>query len=121
MRFATLKPPGAGKVDISVVMLPGLVGGELGNVNRWRGQIGLDPVDEAGRARMRQEVVAKAGTISLYDFAAEGADAQRMLAGLLFVGGHSWFFKMVGDKAATEAARPAFLKLLGSLHFPGGT
>ena len=47
MRYATLTPPGAGKVEMSVVVLPGAAGGELANVNRWRGQIGLPPLDEA--------------------------------------------------------------------------
>jgi len=116
MRFATLKPPVPGKIDVSVVMLPGLAGGELGNVNRWRNQIGLPPVDDAGRAHLRQEVASQAGEISLYDFATEGTNRQRMLAGLLFVGGRSWFVKMVGD----EAARPDLLKLLKSLHSPAG-
>src|SRR5947209_6543301 len=29
MRYATLKPPGAGRIDVSVVVLPGPAGGEL--------------------------------------------------------------------------------------------
>jgi len=120
MRFATLKPPVPGKIDVSVIMLPGAAGGELGNVNRWRGQIGLPPIDEAGRAHVRKEVKSKAGGVSLYDFAGEGPDKQRMLAGLLFANDKSWFFKMVGDSTAVEAARPDFVKFLGNLHFPAG-
>jgi hypothetical protein len=120
MRFATLKPTAPGKVDVSVIMLPGTAGGELGNVNRWRGQIGLPPVDEAGRAQMRKEVKSKAGAISLYDFAGEGPDKQRMIAGLLVADGKSWFVKMVGDGGPVEASRADFVKLLGTLHFPAG-
>src|SRR4051812_36103019 len=40
MRYATIKPAD-GKVEVSVVVLPGPAGGELANVHRWRGQIGL--------------------------------------------------------------------------------
>lgn len=120
MRFATLKPPVQGKLDVSVIMLPGTAGGDLANVNRWRGQIGLSPVDEAGREKMREEVKSKAGAVSLYDFANEGGDKQRMLAGLLFVNGRSWFIKMVGDTSAVAAARKDFVTLLGSLHFSDG-
>ncbi len=43
MRYATLTPPVAGKLDVSVIVLPGPAGGELANVNRWRNQIGLPP------------------------------------------------------------------------------
>jgi hypothetical protein len=118
MRFATLKPPVPGKVDVSVIMLPGAAGGELANVNRWRGQIGLPPIDEATRAQTHEQVDAKAGTVSVYDFSSQGPNPQRMIAGLLFVGARSWFLKMVGDEAAVQAARPAFMGILRSLHFP---
>ena len=120
MRIATLKPPVAGKVDVSVVMIPGAAGGELANVNRWRGQIGLQPIDEAARAQMCKEVPSKAGAVSLYDLAGEGAGKQRMIAGLLFVGGQSWFVKMVGDDESVVASRADFAKLLATLHFPAG-
>jgi hypothetical protein len=120
MRIATLKPPAAGKIDVSVIMIPGAAGGELANVNRWRGQIGLPPIDEAARAQMRKEVLSKAGAVSLYEFAGEGAVKQRMIAGLLFVGGQSWFVKLVGDDEPVVASRADFTKLLETLHFPAG-
>jgi hypothetical protein len=110
----------AGKVDVSVIMLPGPAGGELANVNRWRGQIGLPPVDEAGRTQMRKAIKSKAGEVSLYDFTGEGADKQRMIAGLLLVDGRSWFLKMTGDPDAVGAARADFVKVLESLHMPAG-
>jgi len=120
MRFATLKPPVAGKVDVSVIVLPGTAGGELSNVNRWRGQVGLAPVDEAGRAQMRKGIKSKAGAVSLYDFVGEGAQKERMLAGFLFLDGRSWFLKMTGDPAAVGAAQADFVKLLESLRLPAG-
>jgi len=120
MRLATLKPPAAGKIDVSVIMFPGEAGGELANVNRWRGQIGLPAVDEAARVKMRKEVPSKAGAVSLYDFASEGAGKQRMIAGLLFAAGRSWFVKIVGDDEPVVASRADFAKLLGTLHFPAG-
>jgi hypothetical protein len=120
MRFATLKPPATGKIDVSVIVLPGTAGGELANVNRWRGQIGLPPIDEAGRTQMRKEVKSKAGAVSLYDFSAGDASKQHMIAGLLFAEGRSWFVKMVGDDEPVTASRADFVKLLESLHFPAG-
>lgn len=61
MRVAALVPPVSG-VGISVTALPGPAGGERANVNCWRGQIGLKPVDDAGLARQRTAVKAPAGT-----------------------------------------------------------
>jgi hypothetical protein len=117
MRYATLKPPVAGKIDVSVVVLPGVAGGELPNVNRWRGQIGLPPVDEAGLAAGRKEIRCKAGTVQLWDFESEGEKRTRMLAGLLNApDGNTWFLKMVGDSGPVGAERAHFLKFLETLR-----
>jgi hypothetical protein len=117
MRYATLKPAARGKIDVSVVVLPGPAGGELANVNRWRGQIGLAPMDEASLASARHAVKAPAGSVSVYDFTSEGQAKSRMVAGLLTAGGNSWFVKMVGDAEAVGAARGDFMRLLESLRF----
>jgi hypothetical protein len=117
MRYATLKPPVKGKIDVSVTVLPGPAGGELANVNRWRNQIGLGPLDEAALAKARKVVKSAAGAVSLYDFAGSGDKGSRMIAGLLLASdGNSWFLKMVGDDAPTAAARPDFLAMLESLR-----
>ena len=82
MRFATFKVPGTGKIDGSVVTLPGDAGGELANVNRWRGQIGLGPTDDAGLAAARTTVKTRAGPASVYDFTSEGTRKSRLIAAI---------------------------------------
>lgn len=116
MRYATLKAPVKGKCDGSVIVLPGPAGGELMNVNRWRGQIGLAPIDEAALGAARQAVRSRAGTLSVYDFTSEGQHKSRLIAGLLEAGGSTWFVKVTGDADAVTAARNDFLALLGSLR-----
>ena len=117
MRYATLKPATQGKIDVSVVVLPGPAGGELANVNRWRGQIGLPPLDEGGLAGARKTLATKAGPVQVYDFVAEGQAKTRLVAGLTSAEGNTWFVKMVGDAAPVGAARPEFIRLLESLRF----
>ena len=121
MRYATLKPPIAGRIDVSVIVLPGPAGGELANVNRWRGQIGLGPIDENAMAAARKPLKAKAGTISVYDFSSEGDAKSRVVAGLAVVDGNTWFVKMLGDASAVHAARPDFTRLLQSLRLDAAT
>jgi hypothetical protein len=116
MRFATFQVPGSGKIDGSVVTLPGDAGGELPNVNRWRGQIGLGPTDAAGLAEARLTVKSRAGAVNVYDFTSDGTRKSRLIAAILVVDGSSWFIKLTGDAEPVSAARPAFLTLLGSLH-----
>jgi hypothetical protein len=117
MRYASFKVPVKGTVDASVVVLPGPAGGELANVNRWRGQIGLAPLDEGGLAASRKTVATKAGPLKVYDFASGGASGKRLIAGLTENEGNTWFVKLTGEAGAVGAARDDFMKLLGSLRF----
>ena len=57
MRLASFRVGAEGKqADISIIPLPGLAGGDLENVNRWRGQVGQAPVGEAELAKLQQPV-----------------------------------------------------------------
>jgi hypothetical protein len=116
MRVASFELPKAeGKAEVTVVALPGDVGGELANVNRWRGQIALPPVGEADLASSRAAVKSRLGAIFVYDFTGTGEKKTRLVAGMIQVSGTMWFFKLMGDEKAVAAAKPAFLKLLEGL------
>jgi hypothetical protein len=116
MRYATFKPPVQGRIDASVVVLPGPAGGELQNVNRWRNQIGLGPIDDDALGKARTAVKSKAGTLSVYDFTSEGEKRSRVVAGLFEAGGSTWFVKLTGDAEAVASARPDFMRLMESLR-----
>jgi hypothetical protein len=116
MRYATLKAPVPGNLDVSVVVLAGTAGGDLANVNRWRGQIGLPPLEAQALPTVRKSVATKAGTVSLYDFTSDGTTKTRLVAGELVSGDNSWFFKMTGEADAATKALPDFMHLLQSLR-----
>ena len=116
MRYATLKPATAGKIDVSVTVFPGPAGGEIANVNRWRNQIGLPPVDEAALARDRKALKSPAGSVAIFDYTSDGQTKTRLVAAILFAGGNSWFVKMVGDAGPVAASRADFIRLLESLR-----
>lgn len=118
MRYATLKPATPGKIEVSVVMLPGPAGGEMANVNRWRGQLGLAPLDEAGLAATRKAIPSTAGQLGVFDLVSDGQVKTRMTAALLAAtNGNTWFLKMTGDAEPVAANQADFQKLLESLHF----
>jgi len=116
MRYATLKPTAAGKIDVSVTVFPGTAGGEIANVNRWRNQIGLPPVDEAALAKDRKALKSPAGSLAIFDYTSDGQTKTRLVAAILFAGGNSWFVKMVGDAGPVAASRADFIRLLESLR-----
>lgn len=48
MRLATfMAPDESGPIEVAVTRFGGRVGGVLANINRWRGQLGLEPVAES--------------------------------------------------------------------------
>jgi hypothetical protein len=105
--------PGGGAADLSITAFPGDVGGELANVNRWRGQVQLPPLDEAGLGGAVTRLNANGLAMTVVDFAgASGANAQRILGAIVPFNGGTWFFKLMGPDAVVTAAKPEFLAFL---------
>lgn len=119
-KFIT-KGEGEAKADITVSSFPGETGGLLANVNRWRGQLELDMVDEKELKDLVQSLELAAGKATLVDM--EGTDARTRgkarLVGIVFaLQGRTWFFKLVGDASVVEREKAAFLKFVQSAKFP---
>jgi hypothetical protein len=108
---------GGGDADLSITAFPGDVGGLAANVNRWRGQVGLQPVDDADVGALTQAIDANGLHFTVVDFAGPDAPGQqRILSALVSWQGATWFFKMTGPSAMVEDEKPAFLGFLGSVR-----
>jgi hypothetical protein len=107
------------KADMSVTAFPGDVGGDLPNVNRWRGQVGLTPIDDAALSQTVQTIDAPAGKFSFIELSgASGAKKPvRMLGAWLQQPDRRWFFKLLGDDALVAAQHDAFFAFLKSVSF----
>jgi hypothetical protein len=105
----------AGGAEVAITAFPGDVGGVLANVNRWRGQAGLDPVDEAGLAAVTTPLDSNGFHILVAD--ASGG-AQSIVAAIVPWNGGTWFFKLTGPADQVAKARPGFLEFLKTVHAP---
>ncbi len=115
MRKATflVPAPGGGTFELAITAFPGDVGGELANVNRWRGQLGLQPLADADLAGAVTHLSANGLSFTLVDFAsAPAGQSKRMVGAMVPFGGATWFFKLLGPDAAVAAQKPAFLAFL---------
>ena len=123
LRVASFGVSQDGKVaDVSVIPLGGMAGNDLANVNRWRGQVGLGPVADAGLAGLAEKVTVGAQPGDLYDLAGTvpgSGDSERILAVILHRDDAAWFFKMTGDAGLVEQQKPAFTAFLKSVQFGG--
>lgn len=110
--------------DISVIPLSGEAGGDLPNINRWRGQINLTPISEAELPQISQTITVGSRSMLLVDIVSreplvDNRYPKRILAAIYKEGTRSWFFKMIGEDKAVQEAKPAFLEFLRSLRFHG--
>ena len=106
MRVASFSVSENGKqADVSVIPMSGMAGGNLANVNRWRGQVGLQPLDEAGVQKTAEKVSVAGLDSDLFDISGTvpgRGEAERILATVLLREDTSWFFKMTGDSELVE-------------------
>jgi hypothetical protein len=116
MRYASFNLSGQdnAKIDISIVTFPGEGGSNADNVNRWRRQIGLAPLDDKEITSMIVPMNAGSANFSTVEMA--GGDS-RVIAAWTRRTGRSWFFKMSGPGPLVEREKPKFFDFLRSIEF----
>jgi hypothetical protein len=91
-------------------------GNFLDNINRWRGQIGLEPVTDPKGVPM-SDVKAGKDNPGLMVTIDNPAAAKRMMVVMASVGSDLWFFKLTGPTETVDQAKPAFENFMKSLEF----
>ena len=116
MRVASFKVagPDGKQADVSVIPLPGGAGGDFSNVNRWRGQVGLAPVDEAELVKLAQPVEVASQPAALYE---QAGDAIRILAVIQHRDGTAWFFKLMGSAAVVQAQKEPLIEFVRGVKY----
>ncbi len=116
MRLASFDiPNAAGNGDVSISKLSGNGGGLLANVNRWRGQVGLAPL-EAGALAANSKAVATAGGDSGTWVELVGTE-KTILGAIVARGEVSWFFKLTAPAPVAAQNRDAFEQFVRSIRF----
>ena len=104
---------GGAKAEASVASIPGEGGGLLGNVNRWRKQIGLDPIDAADLPKQTSTLEAGGAKATVLDVTSQ--DKKKRLIAVSVPGGASTtFYKLVGDETVVAKEKKAFLGFVQS-------
>lgn len=121
LRAANFRPGGDVDAECYLTLLTGDAGGLAANVNRWRSQLGLDPVDAAALERLPRAPLLGADA-HLVEFSGtwRGMDGKASrtewsLLGLLLVDPRgSAFLKMTGPAHVVARERANFLALAAS-------
>jgi len=121
MRKATYAVTGddGSSAELAVTAFPGSVGGELANVNRWRGQLSLPPIAESDLAGAITRQTVNGLAITLVDIAGGSPDKPvRLLGAIVPSNGANWFFKFTGPAALVAKEQASFLALVQTLQAP---
>jgi hypothetical protein len=106
---------------VTISFLGGTGGGIFANIGRWRGQLGLPPIDDDKAASLMQSLETDGGKATLVDFSgtdAKTGEAARLIAVIVPHGDNTWFYKLMGDGNVVEVEKPAFVKFVQAVHYP---
>jgi hypothetical protein len=107
------------EADMSITAFPGDVGGDLANLNRWRGQIQLPPLNQGDLGAATTHLDANGLHLTVVDFAnSQSANPQRILGAIVPVPGATWFFKLMGPDAVVAGEKPVFEEFLKTIRAP---
>jgi hypothetical protein len=110
MRIATFS---AGKAEVVITKFGAEIAKqELLNINRWRGQVGLQPLPE-GSDVAGEAIIVGAMKAQLFDFA--GAE-KRVRVAAVSAGDSVWYFKLQGASAEVARQQLNFDEFLRSIH-----
>ena len=104
-----------GRANASMTVLQGDGGGLLENVNRWRGQLGLEPIEEDGLQAVVKPVSGLGEDARMVDFTGTSNRSQleERLVGVIFPQGElTWFYKLMGTPDVVETSKVDFLAYL---------
>lgn len=105
---------GEGDHTAAITITPA-AGGLLANVNRWRNQAGLSPLDQEQLEDHLQTVEAGGKTLLYVEAIGE---TRAILGGVLTTGQRMWFIKLDGAPAVVEPERERFRAFLESIRVP---
>jgi hypothetical protein len=109
------------QAEITVSSFPGDVGGILANVNRWRSQIGLQPIDQATLRQVTSPIELHGEYVTLVDMTndqpAEPREPQRVLVVIVPREGHTWFYKIQGKPSLVAQEKETFIQFVQSVRY----
>ncbi|HKQ38708.1 MAG TPA: hypothetical protein VJ063_11565 [Verrucomicrobiae bacterium] len=111
------------KAEVTVSVFPGDAGGVLQNVNRWRRQIKLDPVQPESLEKMTTSLDLAEGKAILVDLTGENptnGQPTRIIGAILPKGDRTWFYKLMGQEQIAEREKAAFIKFVQTAAHPNG-
>jgi len=109
---------GAESAEVIVTRIrQGQAGSFLDNINRWRGQVGLEPIAQQKTGEMKTVTVAGHEALLLSYTGPQPTSPKQLVVSVDIEGGDYWFVKMLGPPSVVTAQQDAFRQFLASMQF----
>ncbi len=111
---------GNAQAAVNISMSAGEGGGLIGNVNRWRRQLGLDEQspEEITKAVTTVETTGgKAMFIEMAGTDAKSGQAARLIGAMVPLGDRTWFYKLMGEGGIVAAQKSVFTQFVQSVKY----
>jgi hypothetical protein len=111
---------GGANAAVNVSSSAGEGGGLIGNINRWRGQLGLAPLSDDDASKSVTVIDVEGGKASLVDMS--GTDVRtgqptRLVGVIVSQPGQTWFYKLMGDTKVVESQKAAFAQFVQGVKY----
>lgn len=114
---------GSAKADVNITALGGDGGGLGTNVNRWRKQLGLEPVDDAGLQKLLTPLDLPDGQAILLEMNGTEMKSGKpawFVAIIVPRQAETWFYRLMGDEKIVAREKAALKKFVQSVKYPNG-
>ena len=107
------------RAEVTVSVFPGDAGGLLPNINRWRRQLKLDPVEDASIGQMTTTLDVPGRKGVLVDLSGQNTNGQptRIIGAILPSQEQTWFYKLTGDPQVAQAEKDAFVQFVQTAKY----
>lgn len=120
--YYLLPGPPEARPELTISAYPGAAGGLDANINRWRGQLGLEPLDREALAAELETIEVSGMELVLCDFTGNAPDGapSRTIGAVIEFPDETWFFKLTGNPDVLTVSHPTFDAFLRTLQLVGG-
>ena len=116
----TLTGAGGATAAVNVSSSAGEGGGLAGNINRWRGQLGLTSLSDGDVTKLVTTIDVPGGKAALVELS--GTDVRtgqptRLVGVMVTQSGQTWFYKLMGDAKVVESQKDAFTRFVQGVKY----
>ena len=107
------------KAEVTVSVFPGDAGGVLPNINRWRRQLKLEPIEDGALGQNTKPLDAAGRKGFLVEFKGENTNGQptQIIGAILPSQEQTWFYKLTGDPQVAQQEKDAFVQFVQTAKY----